>query len=55
LRWRLKDEHNAGLASCYTELLSLSDEAHIHALKPTDGETLRLTLAYVLRRSFENN
>jgi hypothetical protein len=27
----------------YSKLLSLSDEAHIHVLKPTDDETPRFT------------
>jgi hypothetical protein len=39
----------------YCKLLSLSYEAHIHALKPTDDETLRPTLDYELRERFENN
>jgi hypothetical protein len=33
----------------YSRLLSLSDEAHIHALKPTDNETPRFTADFELR------
>jgi len=33
----------------YSKLLSLSDEAHIHALKPTDDETPRFTADFDLR------
>jgi len=33
----------------YSKLLSLSDEAHIHALKPTDDETPRFTADFELR------
>ena len=33
----------------YSKLLSLSDEAHIHALKPTDDETPRFTADFEMR------
>jgi len=33
----------------YSKLLSLSDEAHIHALKPADDETPRFTADFELR------
>ena len=33
----------------YSKLLSLSDEAHIHALKPADDETPRFTTDFELR------
>jgi hypothetical protein len=33
----------------YSEILSLSDETHIHALKPADDETPRFTADFELK------